>query len=93
MKISASDQVKRWLVALPPETKSRVRLALRDLQKGKGDIRALEKDLSGWCRLRVGGRRIIFRNLPGKIILLEYADSRDVVYENFLEVLSRRKDR
>ena len=90
MKISASDQVQGWLVALPPATKLRVRLALRDLAKDKGDIRALEKELSGWCRLRVGGLRIIYKRLPGQIIRLDYADSRDVVYENFLEVLARR---
>ena len=91
MKISASELVQDWLVALPPDTKRRVRLALRDLANGKGDIRALEKELSGWCRLRIGGLRIIYRSRPGKIILLEYADTRDVVYENFLEVLARRQ--
>ena len=90
MKISASDQVQGWLVALPPSTKLRVRLALRELEKNKGDIRALEKKLSGWCRLRVGGLRIIYRRLPGQIIRFDYADSRDAVYENFLEVLARR---
>ena len=90
MKISASDQVKGWLSALSPATKLRVRLALRELEKNKGDIRELEKELSGWCRLRVGGLRIIYRRLPGQIIRLDYADSRDAVYENFLEVLARR---
>lgn len=91
MKISASEQVQGWLVALPPETKKRVRLALRDLRKNRGDIRALQKELAGWCRLRVGGLRIVYRTLPGKIIRLEYADRRDVVYENFLEVLARKR--
>ena len=90
MKISASDQVKEWLAALPPQSKMRVRQALRDLQKGKGDIQALRNELSGWCRLRIGGLRIIYKTLPGQIVLLEYADTRDVIYENFLEVLARR---
>ncbi|HZF00584.1 MAG TPA: hypothetical protein VE344_01685 [Methylomirabilota bacterium] len=90
MKISASDQVKDWLAALPPQSKIRVRQALRGLEKGRGDIRPLEKELSGWCRLRVGGLRIIYKTLPGQILLLEYADTRDAVYENFLEVLARR---
>jgi len=90
MKISASDQVKNWLAALPPQSKTRVRQALRGLEKGRGDIRALQKELSGWCRLRVDGLRIIYKTMPGQIILLEYADTRDVVYENFLKVLSRR---
>ena len=41
MKISASDQVAGWLCALPPQTKRRVRTALRALSKGKGDIKGL----------------------------------------------------
>ena len=90
MKISASEQVQNWLVALPPDTKKRVRRALRELEKGKGDIKPLHKELAGWSRLRVGGLRIVFRPLPGQIIRLQYADTRDVVYENFLKVLARR---
>jgi hypothetical protein len=88
MKTLASEQVQGWLVALPPDTKKRVRLALRELAKGKGDIKPLQKELAGWSRLRVGGLRIVFRPVPGQIIRLEYADSRDVVYENFLHYLA-----
>jgi mRNA-degrading endonuclease RelE of RelBE toxin-antitoxin system len=91
MKISASEQVQAWLVALSPEPRKRVRLALRDLAAGKGDIQPLKGELGGWCRLRVGGFRIIFRHRPGKTIQLDYADTRDVVYENFLHRLSRRQ--
>lgn len=91
MTISASEQVKHWLAGLSPQAKRRVRSALRDLPRGKGGIRALEKELSGWCRLRVSGFRIIYKSMPGKIILLECASTRDVVYENFLEVLARRR--
>jgi mRNA-degrading endonuclease RelE of RelBE toxin-antitoxin system len=93
MKTLASDQVAAWIVSLPPETKKRVRLSLRELEKGRGDIRALKKELEGWCRLRVGGLRIIFRTLPGKIIRLEYAAERDTVYENFLRVIEARRKR
>lgn len=35
MKISASDQVTTWLCGLPPQTKHRVRLALRGLVSPK----------------------------------------------------------
>ncbi|MEI8290081.1 MAG: hypothetical protein WCH99_11470 [Verrucomicrobiota bacterium] len=87
----ASEQVQGWLAALPPETKKRVRLALRGLQKGKGDIKALHSELSGCNRLRIGGLRVVYSQKPGMILRLEYADSRDVVYENFLEVLARRR--
>lgn len=90
MKISASEQVQSWLAALPPEAKKRVRQALRDLEKGKGDICALRNELAGFNRLRIGGMRAAYSQHPGRIIRLEYADLRDVVYENFLKVLGRR---
>lgn len=91
MKISASEQVQRWLVALPPDTKKRVRAALRGLQKGHGDIKALRGELEGFCRLRIDGLRIVYSQLPGKVVRLEYADSRDVIYETFLKVLHARR--
>jgi mRNA-degrading endonuclease RelE of RelBE toxin-antitoxin system len=91
MKILASDQVQRWLVALPPDTKKRVRHALRGLQRGHGDLKALRGELEGFCRLRIEGLRIVYSQHRGQIIRLEYADSRDVVYETFLRVLHERK--
>ena len=91
MRISASEQVQRWLIALSPETKKRVRAALRGLEKGHGDIKALSGELDGLCRLRVGGLRIVYSQHPGRIIRLEHADSRDVVYETFLKILEARK--
>ena len=87
MKISASEQVQTWLVALPPETKKRVRLALRGLEHGRGDIKAMHGELAGFNRLRIGGLRVVFSQLPGRVLRLEYADSRDVVYENFLRII------
>jgi len=91
MKISASDQVKNWLLALPPDPKKRVRAALRGLEHGRGDIKALRGELEGFCRLRIDGLRIIYSQQAGQILRLEYADTRDVVYETFLKVLGGRK--
>lgn len=91
MKILASDQVQGWLAALPPDTRKRVRQALRELAEGQGDIKALHSELAGWCRLRVGGLRIVYRSLPGKTIRLDYADTRDVVYENFLHQVALKR--
>ena len=91
MKILASDQVQCWLIALQPETKKRVRAALRGLQNGRGDVKALHSELAGFCRLRIDGLRIVYSQHRGQIIRLEYADSRDVVYETFLKVLHERK--
>lgn len=91
MKISASEQVQRWLVALPPDTKKRVRDALRGLVQGRGDLKALHGELSGFNRLRIGGLRVVYSQQPGRVLRLEYADTRDVVYENFLRVLEGRR--
>jgi mRNA-degrading endonuclease RelE of RelBE toxin-antitoxin system len=91
MKILASDQVRRWVIALPPDTKKRVRAALHGLQNGRGNIKALQGELEGFCRLRIEGLRIVYSQHRGQIIRLEYADSRDVVYETFLIILSERK--
>ena len=90
MKISASDQVADWLCALPPQTKCRVRAALQGLAQGKGDIKGLQRSLEGFNRLRIGGIRIIFRQVSGKEILLEYANTRDVIYELFEQILGER---
>lgn len=91
MKISASDSVAAWLTALPPQSKHRVRLALRALEHGRGDVKHLIGPLEGFCRLRVGGLRIIYRQVSGREIRLEYANTRDVVYETFLQLLEERQ--
>jgi mRNA-degrading endonuclease RelE of RelBE toxin-antitoxin system len=92
MKISASDQVAGWLTALPPQTKTRVRAALRALAKGKGDIKGLQGDLEGFSRLRIGGIRILHRQVSAREIKLEYANTRDVVYEMFRQLLADEKE-
>jgi hypothetical protein len=43
--------------------------------------------LDGFYRLRMGGHRIVYRYCAGPAIQLEYADLRDVVYEDFLQRL------
>jgi mRNA-degrading endonuclease RelE of RelBE toxin-antitoxin system len=92
MKISASDQVAAWLTSLPPQAKKRVRAALRALAKGKGDIKGLQGDLEGFSRLRIGGIRVLHRQVSAREIRLEYANTRDVVYEMFRQLLADDKD-
>ena len=48
-------------------------------------------DLDGFCRLRVGGLRIIYRHVSAMEIRLEYANTRDVVYELFQQLLAGGK--
>jgi mRNA-degrading endonuclease RelE of RelBE toxin-antitoxin system len=92
MRISASNQIAAWLTALPPQTKKRVRAALRSLAKGKGDIKGLQGDLEGFSRLRIGGIRILHRQVSAREIRLEYANTRDVVYEMFRQLLAEEND-
>ena len=91
MKISASEQVGEWLCGLPPQTKHRVRLALRGMAKGEGDIKGLQGPLEGFNRLRIGGQRIIYRQISGCEIQLEYANTRDVIYKIYEQILENRK--
>ena len=46
MRILASDQVAGWLRNLPPESKQRVRAALKGLERW-GDIKPLRGELEG----------------------------------------------
>ncbi|MFY8268488.1 MAG: type II toxin-antitoxin system RelE family toxin [Terrimicrobiaceae bacterium] len=91
MKISASEQVTAWLCALPPQTKRRVRLALRGLAKNRGDIKGLQGPLEGFSRLRIGGNRILFRQISPREIQLDYANMRDVAYELYEQILANRR--
>ena len=86
MKILASDQVAKWLRSLPPEPKQRVRIALKRLERWQGDIKPLRGELEGFYRLRVGGYRIVCSKISGALARLEYADTRDVVYEAFRQL-------
>lgn len=92
MKISASDQVAAWLIALPPQTKKRVRSALRNLARGHGDIKGLQGDLEGFSRIRIGGIRVLYRQISARELRLEYANTRDVVYELFRQFLASQGD-
>jgi mRNA-degrading endonuclease RelE of RelBE toxin-antitoxin system len=86
MKTSASEQVAEWLSRLAPEPKRRGCAALKGLETWRGDITPLHGELEGFNRLRIGGYRIVFRIMRRKMIQLEYADTRDVVYEVFRQL-------
>jgi mRNA-degrading endonuclease RelE of RelBE toxin-antitoxin system len=86
MKILASDQVAKWLRNLPPDPKRRVRAAFSGLERWQGDVKPLQGELEGFYRLRAGGYRIVCRMVGKSVIQLEYADTRDVVYEAFRQL-------
>ncbi len=59
MRVELSPQVLEFVRRLPPEPRRRLRRALKALAKESGDIRRLEGPLQDYCRLRVGGFRVI----------------------------------
>lgn len=86
MRISASEPVRIWLRALPPESKTRVRRALKALAQGGTrslDIKPLRREIEGFHRLRVGDYRVLYHFESGDLLRLDYADIRDVVYDAF----------
>ena len=88
--VRLSEQVEYFLKAQPPEARRKLRDALRSLSSGKGDIIGLERELSGFCRLKVPPYRIILRygsSSAGPVCFCEFAERRDVVYEQFIIIL------
>jgi mRNA-degrading endonuclease RelE of RelBE toxin-antitoxin system len=87
MKVELAAQVVEFVRRLPPEPKRRLRRALRNLARGRGDIRALEAPLDGYCRLRVGGHRVVFAYGARGTIQCIFAEQRSIVYELLQERL------
>ena len=90
MKVLLAAQVVEFVRRLPPEPRSRLRRALRGLVNERGDIKTLEAPLEGYCRLRVGGYRIVFSYGKRRTIECIFAERRSVVYELLLERLRDR---
>jgi mRNA interferase RelE/StbE len=89
MTIKPSVQVAEFLRSLPPEAPRRLRLAIRSLAQGRGDIKALEGNLGGYWRLRVGSYRVIFWQST-TVLECVYAERRSIIYEIFAEELRRK---
>ena len=73
---------------MAPEPRRSLRAGLRDLEQDHGDIKQLEGELSGWCRLRVKSYRVIFRyEIEGsqRVARCIFAERRALVYELFAE--------
>ena len=91
--VRVSAQVVAFVRAQAPESRRRLRLAVRGLERGRGDIKALEGGLIGYHRLRVGAYRIIFRydptasGRPG--IACVCAEQRSLVYLLLEDLLAR----
>lgn len=90
MKVRLAPQVVDFVRSLAPEPRRRVRPALRDLEKGKGDVQALEGPLQDYCRLRVGPYRVILMYSKSRTIECVFAERRSIVYEVFADAMIER---
>ena len=77
-----------FLRSLAPEPRRKVRQALRDLERGKGGIKALEGPLHDYCRLRIGAYRVSLSYGPSRTIDCVFAERRSIVYEVFADALA-----
>jgi mRNA-degrading endonuclease RelE of RelBE toxin-antitoxin system len=90
MKVRLAPQVADFIRRLAPEPRRRLRQALRDLEKGKGDIKALEGPLQDYCRLRVGEYRVVLSYGPSRTVDCVFAERRSLVYEVFADAMIER---
>jgi mRNA-degrading endonuclease RelE of RelBE toxin-antitoxin system len=88
INLEIEQQVLDFIRALPPEPRLAIRRALKKLAAGQGDVRPLQEELSGFHRLRVKSYRIIFHRPDKKTLRCVFAESRNVVYALYAELLS-----
>jgi mRNA interferase RelE/StbE len=76
-------QVIEYVRRLAPEPRRAIKRALIDLRHESGDIQALEGNLSGYYRLKVGRHRLIFAYARDEAIEVVFIEERSLVYEVF----------
>ncbi|SDR81299.1 hypothetical protein [Opitutus sp. GAS368] len=85
-------QVIDFAKRLAPESRRAVKHALQELRAERGDIRALEGNLAGYYRLRVGRFRIIFAYAADGALEAVFMEERAFVYDLFeAEFIKRLK--
>ena len=90
VKVELERQVVDFIRSLPPEPRGILRRSIRNQEREKGDIRALEGNLEGFYRLRVLRYRVIFFyqvSSERRIIRGVYVAPRSIVYEVFAQRL------
>jgi len=76
-------QITGFARHLAPEQRRAIKQALQDLRTERGDIRALDENLAGYYRVRVGRFRIIFAYANDGAIEALFIGERKLVYELF----------
>ena len=92
-KIRVEEQVEAFVKSLAPDPRKHLRLAIKSLAEGRGDIKALEGNLAGYSRFRVTGYRVIFKERADRgmrIVDGIFAERRPLVYELFVGLLAEQ---
>jgi len=92
LPVTVRRQVIDFIRQQSPESRHRLRLAVRGLANDRGDVKAMEGDLEGFHRLRVGPFRVVFQFLPSKsglVVDCVFAERRSVVYLLLEELLRK----
>ncbi|HXC02256.1 MAG TPA: hypothetical protein VNU49_06355 [Opitutaceae bacterium] len=76
-------QVIEYVRRLAPEPRRAIKRSLMDLRNEGGDIQALEGNLTGYYRLKVGRHRLIFAYAQDEAIEVVFIEERSLVYEVF----------
>jgi mRNA interferase RelE/StbE len=82
VKVLVSAQILARLRTLHPDHRKQVRTALRELAKGRGDVKELAGRLATFYRLRIGRYRVVFRYRDEHIEAI-FLEQRSIVYELF----------
>jgi mRNA interferase RelE/StbE len=82
--------VIEFAARLAPEPRRTLKRALAGLREGHGDIQALEANLAGYHRLRVGKYRIIFQYAKSNAIEAVFIEERALIYDVFEAELVRK---
>jgi mRNA interferase RelE/StbE len=89
-KVVIKEPLYAYLRRMAPEPRRAMRRALKVLCDEKGDVRSLNEPLEGYCRLRVGKYRIIFRCSGDGGMDALIAEERNLAYEVFQEQFIRQ---
>ena len=87
-KVIVHPQAEAFVRALAPEPRRRLVRAMKALPAG--DTKALEGRLSSYCRLRVGGFRILYaESVKDGVRTFDclFAERRSLVYELFEQIV------
>ncbi|MDB6058158.1 MAG: hypothetical protein JWO95_2002 [Verrucomicrobiales bacterium] len=89
-KVTLDDQPLDFMRRQPPSARKCIREALHEIETGSEFPVALEDELDGFYKVRVGSYRLILQAIPGRTgpaFRVVFAEKRKVVYELFSEIL------